>query len=666
MQKNHLLANAIRFLAMDAVEKAKSGHPGMPMGMADIATVLWLRFLKFNPNNPFFPNRDRFVLSNGHGSMLLYALLHLSGFDLSIEELKSFRQFGSKTPGHPEYGRTPGVETTTGPLGQGLANAVGMAIAEKHLAAYFNRPTFSIIDHYTYAFVGDGCLMEGISHEACSLAGTLGLGKLIVFYDDNGISIDGETKNWFTDDTAKRFEAYHWQVIGPIDGHDQEQIAEAIKKAQANTDQPSLILCKTKIGYGAPTKVGLAKTHGAPLGEKEIEATRQALSWPYAPFEIPTEVYEAFDARKKGAELEAAWQNTLFDYEKAYPDLFQALQRRFSPEPLPADFLSLADLLIKNTQKSTTPLATRKASQHCLSAFSERLPELWGGSADLTESNGTDFIGARAFSKDYPLGNYLHFGVREFGMAAIANGLALHGGLIPFIATFLVFSDYCRNAIRLAAMMQSKVIFLFSHDSIALGEDGPTHQPIEQLSSLRLIPNLTIWRPCDAVETSACWMSALSHSGPSCILLTRQNVPVQPRDEAQLKLITYGAYILSDVEKTQEIQAIIMATGSEVALAMQAQSLLKAEQIFVRVVSIPSVERFLAQPLDYQESVLPQNITKRVIVEAGSRAFWYPFAGKTGKIIGIDHFGESAPAHELLERFGLTKEAVVNAVKDIL
>lgn len=656
------LANAIRFLSMDAVQKANSGHPGMPMGMADIAEVLWNDFLQHNPQNPQWLNRDRFVLSNGHGCMLLYSLLHLTGYSLTIEDIKQFRQLHSKTPGHPEFGETVGVETTTGPLGQGLANAVGMALAEKHLAKQFNREGFPIIDHYTYAFVGDGCLMEGISHEACSLAGTFGLGKLIVFYDDNEVSIDGNVQGWFTDNTPLRFESYGWQVIS-IDGHDSEAIHRAILESQAETDKPSIICCRTRIGYGAPNLVGTAKTHGAPLGENEILASRKYLNWPYPPFVVPDEIYQAWNAKTKGDKLENEWRNLFAAYQNAHPELASELLRRMEKR-LPANWQETANDLINEMHQKKATIATRKASQICINHFTKLLPELMGGSADLSESNLTNWDGVKSFSKETPEGQYIHYGVREFGMSAIMNGMALYGGLLPFGGTFLTFSDYARNAVRLAAMMRAHVIFVYTHDSIGLGEDGPTHQSVEHAPSLRLIPQLSLWRPCDSVESAVAWQKAIEHQGATCLLFTRQNVPYQERDAVALANIGRGGYVLNDCNGLPEM--IMIATGSEVALAIEAAKQLTLQGIRVRVVSMPSTDVFLSQDVAYQESVLPKIVTTRLAIEAAASDGWYKFVGSHGKVIGMDRFGASAPAKDVFKECGLTVEHVVDAAKEIL
>ncbi|MFZ2315236.1 MAG: transketolase [Gammaproteobacteria bacterium] len=653
-------ANAIRFLSIDAVQKANSGHPGMPMGMADIAEVLWHDFLRHQPSNPHWPNRDRFMLSNGHGAMLQYSLLHLSGYDLSIEDLKQFRQLHSKTPGHPEYRDTPGVETTTGPLGQGLANAVGMAIAEKHMAATFNKPEFPLVDHFTYCFVGDGCLMEGISHEAGSLAGTLKLGKLIVFYDDNNISIDGNVQGWFTDNTPMRFEAYGWHVIADVDGHDSDAIKKAISTAQSVTDKPTIICCKTTIGWGSPNMAGTAHTHGAPLGEKEVAAVRAELNWPYDAFVIPEDIQASWDARQKGQMLENEWQ-TMFDrYQAQYPAFAKEWSRRLAQE-LPTDWQLQVETLCHQFNEKKQTIATRKASQACLDVYANLLPEMLGGSADLMESNCANWQGMSVFSADHPAGRYLHYGVREFGMSAIMNGLALYGGLLPYGATFLTFSDYARNAIRLAAIMRQRVIFVYTHDSIGLGEDGPTHQPIEHLASLRMIPQLATWRPCDTVETAVAWAEAISHQGPTCLLFSRQNLAFQERTAEQITQIKRGGYVLLDLAQGKP-DAILIATGSEVALAVDAAKQLEAQGIFVRVVSMPSTTAFLAQDDAYKQSVLPDNVQARLAIEAGVTESWYRFVGTHGRVLGIDRFGASAPAKDVYKDCGLTVEnAVVNA-----
>ncbi|MBL8463475.1 MAG: transketolase [Thauera sp.] len=648
---------------MDAVQQANSGHPGAPMGMAEIAEVLWRHHLRHNPANPKWADRDRFVLSNGHGSMLIYALLHLTGYDLPIEELKRFRQLHSKTPGHPEYGYAPGVETTTGPLGQGITNAVGMALAEKILAAEFNRPGHEVVDHHTYVFLGDGCLMEGISHEACSLAGTWGLGKLVAFYDDNNISIDGHVQGWFTDDTPKRFEAYGWQVIRDVQGHDPVAIEAALQQAKANTAQPTLICCKTIIGAGAPNKQDSHDVHGAPLGAAEIEAARAHIGWNHPPFHIPAEVYAAWDARTKGASLEAQWNAAFAAYRAAHPELAAEFERRMAGN-LPADWdAHVAAVLAKVTDKAET-IATRKASQNAIEAYAPRLPELLGGSADLAGSNLTLWSGAKGVSKTSG-GNYVYYGVREFGMAAIANGVSLHGGLIPYTATFLMFSEYARNALRMAALMKVRQIFVFTHDSIGLGEDGPTHQPVEQTATLRLIPNMDVWRPCDTTESAVAWANAIERrDGPTSMCFSRQNLPFQARSAEQVAAIRKGGYVLSEAEGSKP-QAVILATGSEVALAMAAQKTLAEQGVAVRVVSMPSTNVFDRQDAAYRASVLPAGLP-RVAVEAGTTDGWYKYVGLEGRVIGIDRFGESAPAGELFKYFGITADAVVQAVKTVL
>ncbi len=658
------LANAIRVLSMDAVQKAKSGHPGAPMGMADIAEVLWNDYLRHNPANPAWPGRDRFVLSNGHGSMLLYSLLHLSGYDLSLADIQNFRQMHSKTPGHPEYGYTPGVETTTGPLGQGLANAVGMALAEKILAAQFNRPGHDVVDHRTYVFVGDGCLMEGISHEASSLAGTLGLGKLIAFYDDNGISIDGEVEGWFTDDTPARFRAYGWQVISAVDGHSIDAVKAAIKTAQGQTDNPTLICCKTIIGKGAPNKQGTEATHGSPLGEDEVAATRQVLGWEYGPFEIPADIYAGWDARKQGAVREKDWDQAMADYALAYPELAAQLRRRLAGE-LPADFSQQAAAYIVRCQQEGKSIASRKASENCLNAFGPLLPELLGGSADLAGSNFTIWSGSKGISAEDASGNYVYYGVREFAMAAIVNGIALHGGFINYGATFLIFMEYARNAVRMAALMRQQSIFVFTHDSIGLGEDGPTHQPIEQLTTLRATPNMQTWRPCDAVESAVAWKAAIERrDGPSSLVFSRQALSHQQRSEQQVADIIRGAYVLSDCSGTPD--AILIATGSEVQLAVAAAEKLAGKGKQVRVVSMPCAELFEQQDAAYREAVLPSDVLARVAVEALHADYWYKWVGLDGRVVGMTSFGESAPAEELMRHFGFTTENVVAVVEDVL
>jgi len=649
---------------MDAVQAADSGHPGAPMGMADIAEVLWNDYLRHNPANPHWANRDRFVLSNGHGSMLLYSLLHLSGYDLAIDEIRNFRQFGYRTAGHPEYEPELSIETTTGPLGQGITNAVGMALAEKMLAARFNRPGFDVVDHRTWVFLGDGCLMEGISHEACSLAGTLKLGKLIALYDDNDISIDGDVKGWFTDDTVKRFEAYGWHVVDGVDGHDAGSIKAAIDKAVAQTEKPSLILCKTIIGFGAPNKQGTAATHGAPLGADEVAAARKELGWDSPPFEIPAEIGAAWNARDRGAAVEAAWQDVFDRYAAANGDLAAEFTRRMNGE-LPTGWSEAASDVIAGIDAAGETMATRKASLVALNAFGPLLPELVGGSADLTGSNLTKHAGSKVITGDDASGNYLYFGVREFGMAAICNGLALHGGLIPYAGTFLVFSDYARNALRMAALMRIRNILVFTHDSIGLGEDGPTHQPVEHVSSLRLMPNMWVWRPCDTVETAVAWRDAIERrDGPTSLVLTRQNVPYQKRSARQMASIARGGYVLREAEGDPRL--ILVATGSEVGLAMAAAEQLAADGVAVRVVSMPCAELFAAQDPGYQEQVLPAAVTARVIIEAGASGTWWRYAGSAGRVIGIDRFGISAPAEELFEYFGFSVDNVVAVAREVL
>jgi len=664
MPSRRKLANAIRALAMDAVQEAKSGHPGAPMGMADIAEVLWNDFLRHDPADPQWPDRDRFVLSNGHGSMLLYALLHLSGYDLTRDDLRQFRQMHAKTPGHPEYGMTPGVETTTGPLGQGLANAVGMALAERVLAAQFNRDDFPVVDHATYAFVGDGCLMEGISHEVCSLAGTWQLGKLIVFYDDNGISIDGRVEGWFTDDTPARFEAYGWQVVRNVDGHDADAVREAILVARAETHRPTLICCKTVIGFGAPNKQGSESVHGAPLGPDEVAAARERLGWPYAPFEIPDEVAAGWDARARGHKLSGRWRALFERYRHAHPELAREFERRVAGD-LPADWSDRCEAALAEVVAQGASLATRQSSQKALERMGPCLPELIGGSADLTHSNLTHWSGSVAFSAEQPAGNTLSYGVREFGMAAINNGLALHGGFIPFGATFLVFSDYARNALRMAALMRQRNLFVFTHDSIGLGEDGPTHQPVEHLASLRLIPNLRVWRPCDAVESQVAWQQAIEYrQGPTVLVFSRQSCPHQTRNATQIALIRRGGYILRDTPGTPD--ALLLATGSEIGLAMDAAERLAASGVAVRVVSMPCAEAFEAQDADYRAHVLPAAVTRRVAVEAAHPLYWKAYVGLQGRVVGLDRFGESAPAGTLMTYFGFTVDNVVATVQDLL
>ena len=657
------LANAIRALSMDAVQKANSGHPGAPMGMADIAEVLWRDFMRHNPADPTWADRDRFVLSNGHGSMLLYSLLHLTGYGVSLDDIKNFRQLGSPTAGHPEYGDAPGIETTTGPLGQGVANAVGMALAEKMLAGQFNRDGHTIVDHNTYCFLGDGCMMEGISHEVASLAGTLGLGKLVAFYDDNGISIDGEVEGWFTDDTVERFRAYGWQVIPNVDGHNAEEIMVAVENARANTSQPTLICCKTIIGFGSPNKQGKEDSHGAALGEDEITLTRKALGWEYGPFEIPADIKSAWDAKEAGAKAQSEWQQRFDAYQAAYPELAAEFTRRMASE-LPADFAEQADAYIRECQEKGDKVATRKASQNTLDAFGPLLPELAGGSADLAGSNNTIWKGCKSVTADDASGNYIHYGVREFGMTAIQNGLCLHGGLRPYGGTFLVFMEYARNAVRMAAIMHQPNILVYTHDSIGLGEDGPTHQPIEQLANLRLTPNMRTWRPCDTVESAVSWKQAvLRQDGPSALIFSRQGLPCMERGSEQLAEIEKGGYtLLQTGEGTPD--AIIIATGSEVELAVIAARALTGKNI--RVVSMPCVEEFLAQDKAYQDSVLPGDVRARVAVEAAIADYWFRFVGLDGKVIGMNSFGASAPAGDLFKHFNITAEAVQEAVESLL
>jgi len=658
------LANAIRALAMDAVQNAESGHPGMPMGMADIAEVLWNGHLRHNPANPSWADRDRFVLSNGHGSMLLYALLHLTGYELPMEELRRFRQLGSMTPGHPECGDTPGVETTTGPLGQGLANAVGMALAERTLAAAFNRDEHVVVDHHTYVFAGDGCLMEGVSHEACSLAGTLGLGKLIVIYDDNAISIDGPVEGWFTEDVPKRFEAYGWHVVPAVDGHDPAALDAALEAAKAERARPSLVCARTIIGYGSPNKQGTAGTHGAPLGAEEIAAVREQLGWHEPPFEIPKPVYDGWDARARGAAAEQEWNERFQAYRKAHPRLAREFLRR-TRGALPEDFDAHARGVLSRTSDDAPSVATRKASEMALEGLGPELPELLGGSADLTGSNNTRWSGSRVLDASNAAGNYVHYGVREFAMTAICNGIALHGGFIPYNGTFLTFSDYARNAVRMAALMRVRQVLVYTHDSIGLGEDGPTHQAVEHAATLRLVPNLDVWRPCDAVETVAAWKAALRRAdGPTALLLTRQNVPRQERSGSQLALVERGGYVLRDCDGPPSV--ILIATGSEVAIADAARVALAAEGVAARLVSMPCVEAFDAQPEDYRESVLPAAVTARVSVEAGVTDYWYKFVGAGGRRLGVDRFGASAPYEEVYAEFGLTPEGVAAAAREVL
>lgn len=665
MSTRYQLANAVRVLSMDAVQKANSGHPGAPMGMADIAEVLWNDFLKHNPTHPEWPDRDRFVLSNGHGSMLIYSLLHLSGYDLSIEDLQQFRQLHSKTPGHPEYGYTPGVETTTGPLGQGVSNAVGFALAEKVLGAQFNRPGFNLVDHYTYCFLGDGCLMEGISHEVCSLAGTLGLGKLIAFYDDNGISIDGHVEGWFTDNTPKRFEAYGWNVIPAVDGHNPEAIKAAIQLAKSQSDKPTLICCKTVIGFGSPNKSGSHDCHGSPLGDAEIAAVREYLQWPHGPFEIPSEIYAGWDAKEKGAAAEAAWVKTLAAYKTAHPELFAEFDRRVLKGELPADFAQKAQAFIQSCQDKGEKIASRKASQNAIAAYAALLPEMLGGSADLAGSNLTLWSGSKGISAEDASGNYVYYGVREFGMSGIMNGVALHGGFIPYGATFLMFMEYARNAVRMSALMGIQNIFVYTHDSIGQGEDGPTHQPIEQMATLRLTPNLMTWRPADGAETAVAWKAAIERrDGPSALVFSRQNLDPVTRSKEQVAAIAQGAYILRDSDGTPD--AILIATGSEVGLAVKAYEALTAEGIKVRVVSMPSTFIFDQQDAAYKEQVLPLGVTARVAIEAAHEDYWYKYVGLDGRTVAMGGFGESAPGNVLLDYFGFTVDNVVNTVKELL
>ncbi|MDD3575589.1 MAG: transketolase [Halothiobacillus sp.] len=662
MSTRRELANAIRALSMDAVQKANSGHPGAPMGMADIAEVLWNGYMKHNPKNPKWPNRDRFVLSNGHGSMLIYSLLHLTGYELPMEEIKNFRQLHSKTPGHPEYGYTPGIETTTGPLGQGISNAVGFAIAEKMLAGQFNKPGHNVIDHYTYCFLGDGCMMEGISHEACSLAGTLGLGKLIAFYDDNGISIDGHVEGWFTDDTPARFEAYGWHVVRNVDGHDSDAIDAAIREARSVNDKPTLICTKTVIGFGAPNLCGTHDCHGAALGEAEVKATRENLGWHHEPFVIPPEIYAGWDATEAGIRNESAWEDAMNAYAKAYPAEAAELKRRLAGD-LPADFAAKMDAFIAEVAAKGETIASRKASQNTITAMAAILPEMVGGSADLAPSNLTTWKGCRALTSTESDANYIHYGVREFGMSAIMNGMVLHGGFVPFAATFLMFSEYARNALRMSALMKIGSIFVYTHDSIGLGEDGPTHQPVEQIATLRMIPRMNTWRPCDAVESAVAWKAAvMRRDSPSTLIFSRQNLAHQNRTPEQIANIARGGYILRDCAGTPDL--ILIATGSEVALAMAAAEKLADKK--VRVVSMPCTEVFDAQDPAYRESVLPAAVRARVAVEAGVTGFWGKYVGLDGKVVGIDTFGESAPAGDLFKLFGFTVDNVVATAQSVL
>ncbi|BCZ59352.1 transketolase [Serratia marcescens] len=663
MSSRKELANAIRALSMDAVQKANSGHPGAPMGMADIAEVLWRDYLNHNPTNPHWADRDRFVLSNGHGSMLIYSLLHLTGYDLPMRELENFRQLHSKTPGHPEYGYTPGVETTTGPLGQGIANAVGFAIAERTLAAQFNRPGHDIVDHHTYAFMGDGCMMEGISHEVCSLAGTLKLGKLTAFYDDNGISIDGHVDGWFTDDTALRFEAYGWHVVRNVDGHNPDAIKAAIEAARKVTDKPSLLMCKTVIGFGSPNKAGTHDVHGAALGAAEVAATREALGWKYAAFEIPQDIYAQWDAKEAGQAKEAAWNDKFAAYARAFPELAAEFKRRMNGE-LPADWKADAKAFVEKLQANPANIASRKASQNALEAFGKVLPEFLGGSADLAPSNLTMWSGSKALNVD-PAGNYIHYGVREFGMTAITNGIALHGGFLPYSATFLMFVEYARNAVRMAALMKLRNVFVYTHDSIGLGEDGPTHQPVEQLASLRVTPNMSTWRPCDQVESAVAWQYGIERNdGPTTLVFSRQNLTQQPRTAEQLANVYRGGYVLKDCAGTPDV--ILIATGSEVGITVEAADKLTAAGRKVRVVSMPSTDAFDKQDAAYRESVLPAAVTARVAVEAGIADYWYKYVGLNGAIVGMTTFGESAPAEQLFAEFGFTVDNVVAKAQALL
>lgn len=663
MSSRKELANAIRALSMDAVQKANSGHPGAPMGMADIAEVLWRDYLNHNPTNPHWADRDRFVLSNGHGSMLIYSLLHLTGYDLPMSELENFRQLHSKTPGHPEYGYTPGVETTTGPLGQGIANAVGFAIAERTLAAQFNRPGHDVVDHHTYAFMGDGCMMEGISHEVCSLAGTLKLGKLTAFYDDNGISIDGHVEGWFTDNTAERFEAYGWHVVRHVDGHNPDAIKAAIEEARKVTDKPSLLMCKTVIGFGSPNKAGTHDVHGAALGAAEVAATREALGWKYAAFEIPQDIYAQWDAKEAGKAKEAAWNDKFAAYAKAFPELAAEFKRRMNGE-LPANWKADAKAFVEQLQANPANIASRKASQNALEAFGKVLPEFLGGSADLAPSNLTMWSGSKALNVD-PAGNYIHYGVREFGMTAITNGIALHGGFLPYSATFLMFVEYARNAVRMAALMKIRNVFVYTHDSIGLGEDGPTHQPVEQIASLRVTPNMSTWRPCDQVESAIAWQYGIERNdGPTTLIFSRQNLTQQPRTAEQLANVYRGGYVLKDCAGTPDV--ILIATGSEVGITVEAADKLSAAGTEVRVVSMPSTDAFDKQDAAYRESVLPAAVTARVAVEAGIADYWYKYVGLNGAIVGMTTFGESAPAEQLFKEFGFTVDNVVAKAQALL
>ena len=663
MSSRKELANAIRALSMDAVQKANSGHPGAPMGMADIAEVLWRDYLNHNPTNPHWADRDRFVLSNGHGSMLIYSLLHLTGYDLPMSELENFRQLHSKTPGHPEYGYTPGVETTTGPLGQGIANAVGFAIAERTLGAQFNRPGHDIVDHHTYAFMGDGCMMEGISHEVCSLAGTLKLGKLTAFYDDNGISIDGHVEGWFTDNTAERFEAYGWHVVRHVDGHNPDAIKAAIEEARKVTDKPSLLMCKTVIGFGSPNKAGTHDVHGAALGAAEVAATREALGWKYAAFEIPQDIYAQWDAKEAGKAKEAAWNDKFAAYAKAFPELAAEFKRRVNGE-LPANWKAEAKAFVEKLQANPANIASRKASQNALETFGKVLPEFLGGSADLAPSNLTMWSGSKPLNEDLA-GNYIHYGVREFGMTAITNGIALHGGFLPYSATFLMFVEYARNAVRMAALMKIRNVFVYTHDSIGLGEDGPTHQPVEQMASLRVTPNMSTWRPCDQVESAVAWQYGIERNdGPTTLIFSRQNLTQQPRTAEQLANVYRGGYVLKDCAGTPDV--ILIATGSEVGITVEAADQLTAAGRKVRVVSMPSTDAFDKQDAAYRESVLPTAVTARVAVEAGIADYWYKYVGLNGAIVGMTTFGESAPAEQLFKEFGFTVDNVVAKAQALL
>lgn len=664
MSSRRELANAIRALSMDAVQKAKSGHPGAPMGMADIAEVLWRDYMNHNPINPGWVDRDRFILSNGHGSMLLYTLLHLTGYELSIDDLKSFRQLHSKTAGHPEYGYAPGIETTTGPLGQGIANAVGMAVAEKTLAAQFNKPGHDIVDHYTYVFMGDGCMMEGVSHEVCSLAGTLGLGKLVAFYDDNGISIDGKVEGWFTDNTVKRFEAYNWHVIPTVDGHDAEAIKTAIEAARAEKEKPTLICCKTVIGFGSPNKEGNEKCHGAPLGDDEIKLTRKRLGWHYAPFEVPADIYSQWNAKEVGTAKEASWNEKFAAYQIEYPELAAEFTRR-QKGVLPTDFAEKASAYIKSCQQEGENIASRKASQQTLNAFGPILPELFGGSADLAGSNLTLWIGSKGIKREDADGNYLFYGVREFGMTAMMNGIALHRGFIPYGATFLIFMEYASNAVRMAALMKQRSILVYTHDSIGLGEDGPTHQPVEQITSLRMTPNMNAWRPCDTVESAVAWKHAIERvDGPSALIFSRQNLPCMARTDEQISQIERGGYILKECDGTPEL--ILIATGSEVELAVKVESALSEKRHKVRVVSMPSTDVFDAQDAEYKQSVLPLEVPVRIAIEAAAADFWYKYVGLNGRVFGMTTYGESAPAEDLFPYFGFTVDNIVAAAEELL